>query len=241
MLWVLVMWIAAAAAPLAATVRPARKVSPAPAVVNIVRTKIKPRMVRAYETQEAAIVQAYERSHVRLFWTCFQSKKDPTEILYLNFADSRDAADAWAEVYRKAIAQHPELVKMTDHLQTLAGVSTTTLTTQRDEVSFGRSDVDFETLRGLSLTRFDVLPGHEGRFVRAMRLSAARVSPWALYEATESSTFFLVAPLKSMSEGKKKPAIPHLVQELKDSYTIGESTVYAVRPAMSHLKKAERR
>ena len=42
------------------------------------------------------------------------------------------------------------------------------LTTRRDDIEFGRSDVDFATMRALLLTTFHVQAGHEGRFVDAV-------------------------------------------------------------------------
>jgi len=237
-------WIAVAALSHAA-VRPAAKARPTPTppkILNVVRQQLKRGAVRTYESIEASIVKAYEHAHVPISWTCLQSKTDASDILYLNTAES---LDEWTEKVARltqALAAHPELGKLTDRLQTLGGSPpTSTLTTRREDLAYDRTDVDLRTMKALRLTVFEVTAGHEGQFVRAMRMGGGRTSPWLLYEANEGSTFFLVAPLRSASEAKKGPALPHRLQDLKSVYTVTASTVYLMRPAMSHLEKLPRR
>jgi len=202
-----------------------------------VRQKVKLAAVRSYETVEASIVKGYGRAQVRLYWTCLQSKSDATDILYLNAADSLEEWERSPSIYEKAVAAHPELVKLTDRLRTYgSGPATSTLTTRREDVEYGRRDVDLRSMKALRLTVFEVRAGHEGRFMRAMRMGAGDASPWLLYEANDSSTFFLMAPMRSAAEMRKGPALPHGVQELKGVYTVTKSTVYLIRPAMSRIE-----
>src|SRR5438874_13663689 len=106
------------------------KPSPPPKILNVVRQKVKPTAVRSYETLEASIVKAYGRAQVRLYWTCLQSKSDATDILYLNAADSLEEWARSPSIYEKAVAAHPDLVKLTDRLRTYgSSPATSTLTT----------------------------------------------------------------------------------------------------------------
>jgi hypothetical protein len=229
------IWLGAASS-FAAAARPPVKPTPPPAVVNVVRQKLKRNAVQAYVSLEASIAHAFEHAHVRVFWTCFQSKSDATDILYLNTAESLANWDEIGKRYTQSAAAHPELGRLTDHLRAyVAGPATSTLTTHREEIAFGRTDVDLRTMKALRLTVLEVAAGHEGRFVRAMRRSG-RTSPWLVYEANDASTFFLIAPLRSASEGKKGPPLPSSVQELKNVYTVTGSTLYLMRPAMSHIE-----
>jgi len=176
---------------------------------------------------------------VRVFWTCLQSKTDATNILYLNAAESVDDWERITRRHARDTAPHPELAKLTDRLRTLnAAPPTSTLTTRREDVVFSRTDVDLRTMKALRMVVFEVVAGHEGQFVRAIRRAAGRSSPWLLYEANDTSTFFLVAPLRSEKEAKQGPPLPSRLQELKSVYTVTASTVYLMRPAMSHLPPA---
>ena len=211
-----------------------------PAVLNVVRHKLKPGTTHSYEALEASIVAAYEQAKVPLFWVMLQSRTDPTDIVYLNVADS---IDEWASLparYRKAAAVHTELDKMSARLATFIERSVSTLTTRRDEIPFGRLGADLQNMRGLRLTVFDLKPGHEGRFVNAARTAAGSGASWLLYEATDAPTFMLVAPLKSTSRVKKMPAVPHRLQGIDNGLLPTADGVYAVRPQMSHPPKAWR-
>ncbi len=232
----LALWTMAASLTSIAARPPAKPPAAPPKVLNIVRQTLKRGAAHTYESIESSIVKAYEHAHVRVFWTCLQSKTDATDILYLNAAESIDDWEKIGRRHERETAPHPELAKLTDRLRTLnAAPPTSTLTTHREDVAFSRTDVDLQTMKALRLVTFEVTAGREGQFVRAVRMGAGRSSPWLLYEATEASRFFLVAPLRSAKEAKHGPALPHRLQALKSVYTVTASTVYLMRPAMSHL------
>jgi len=232
----LAVWMAVASLTSAAARPPARPPAKPPKVLNIVRQTLKRGAAHTYESLESSIVKAYERANVRVFWTCLQSKTDATDVLYLNAAESTDDWEKIGRRLERETAPHPELAKLTDRLRTLnAAPPTSTLTTRREDVVFGRTEVDLKTMKALRMVIFEVIAGHEGQFVRAVRVGAGRSSPWLLYEATDASRFFLVAPLRSAKEGKHGPPLPLRLQELKNIYTVTASTVYLMRPTMSHL------
>jgi hypothetical protein len=231
----LLAWLAAA--PSAFLARHAHVPAPPPRILNVVRHKLKPGTSHSYETLETAIVSAYEQAHVQVFWIMLQSRSDATDIVYLNVADSLEQWDEMGARYRKAAAAHPELEKMSARLATFIDRSTSTLATRLEEVPFSSTAVDLQTMRALRLTVFEVSPGHEGRFVRAARRAASRTSPWLLYEANDSPTFILVAPMRATSHTKKAPAIPRHLQDLKGGPSATETGVYTVRPLMSHPPK----
>ena len=190
----LLTWLASGPSVLAA--RPAHVRLEPPKILNVVRQKLKPGTSHSYQALETAIVAAYEQARVPVFWIMLQSRTDATEIVYLNVADSMEDWEAMGARYRKAAAAHPELDKMSARLATFIQHSTSTLTTRRDEILFSRTGVDLQSMRALRLTVFEVPPGHEGRFVTAARAAASRGAPWLIYEATEASTFMIVAPLR---------------------------------------------
>lgn len=208
-----------------------------PNVLNVVRQTLKRGAAPAYEALEASIVRGYERAKIPLYWLCFQSPRNPLEILYVNLHDSRETAKRMADVYRDTVPRHPDLLKLQQKLSELgAAPPASTLTTRRDESVYGRADVDFATMGAVRLTVFHVNAGREGEFVDAA--TTGRPTPWLMYEATTESTFMIVAPLRSPSE--KTAALPRRLRRLKGVYTADNSQTYALRPAMSHPPPAFR-
>jgi len=128
----LAVWLAATSLTSAAARPPAKPLAAPPKVLNIVRQTLKRGAAHTYGSIESSIVKAYERAHVRVFWTCLQSKTDATNILYLNAAESVDDWERITRRHARDTAPHPELAKLTDRLRTLnAAPPTSTLTTRR--------------------------------------------------------------------------------------------------------------
>jgi hypothetical protein len=227
--------LAAAAGPAArAAAKPSAPPTP-PLSVNIVHHRLKRGTPPAYQALEATIVNAYERAKVPLYWVTFQSTKDPRDILYLNVFDSQDGLTHAAETYRTLSPSHPELGRLSSRLAAMLELQTSLLTTRRQEVAYTRPDVDFQTLRALTVVTFRVKPGHEGKFMEAVRKAAASGAPWIVYEANEESTFVLLAPMRTRAEAKRAAPIPRPLREMRGVYVKATTEVYALMPSMSRL------
>lgn len=213
---------------------PARPGAP-PKVLNLVRQTVKRGAAADYAALEAEIARAYRQARVPLYWVCLQSTTNPSAILYLNVYDAESDAERAAETYRNMVPQRRELVRLQGRLATYAaGPPVTTLTTRRGEFVYGRGDIDFATMGALRVTVFHVRTGQEGAFVEAAR--SGRAVRWQLYEDSATSTFFLLAPLRTATE--RDPGIPRALRRLKAVSSIDRSVTYAVRPAMSHATPA---
>jgi len=231
----LLAWLAAGFPAFAA--RPARARAEPPIILNVVHQKLKPGTTHSYEALETSIVDAYKQANVQVFWIMLQSRTDATDIVYLNVAASLDEWEAMAGRYRKAAAAHPELDKMSARLATFIERSTSTLTTRRDEIPFGRTATELQSMNALRLTVFEVNAGHEGRFVNGARTAAASGAPWLLYEANDAPRFMLLAPLKSPPRLKAARELPRRLRELNEGLSPSLDQVYAVRRHMSHPPK----
>jgi hypothetical protein len=232
---VLFAWLASGF-PALAPRRPAHVAADPPRILNVVRHKLKAGTSHSYEMLETAIVAAYEQAHVQLFWIMLQSRMDATDIVYLNVASSLDEWDELPARYRKAVAAHPELEKMSARLATFIDRTTSTLTIRRDEIPFSSKGVDLQTMRALRLTVFEISAGHEGRFVNAARGASGRAAPWLLYEANDAPTFMFITPSRS-ARAKKTQDIARRLQVLKEERTAAVDDVYAVRLHMSRPPK----
>lgn len=230
--------LAAATASRAATIAPKHSGAP-PAVINVVHHKLKRGTPPAYQTLEANIVAAYERAKVpQFYWLTFQSARDARDVLYLNVANTVEEFNSLASAWTGIAAAHPELPRLQQRLAKLIETQTSTLTTRRDDIQYGRTDVDFSSMRALLLTTFHVKAGHEGRFVEAVRRASGSHAPWVLYEANDEPTFVLLAPLKSRAEAKRAAPVPRAVRALKGVFRDMETRLYVLTPAMSRVPEA---
>jgi hypothetical protein len=210
-----------------------------PRVLNLVRVKLKPRSAGAYNALEAQIVRAYERAKAKVYWICLQGPRDASDVLYLNLHDSPEAAQRMESNYRDTIKQHPELTALQQRLTDLTLSTVSTMTTRRDDIDRAAAGVDFATLRTIRLTIFEVRPGREGEFLKAIRTTSAKEGSWLVYEANDSSTYALMT-LKRTAIGRRDAAtaVPRALRRARGVYTKVETHVYTVRPAMSHVSQA---
>jgi hypothetical protein len=209
-----------------------------PRILNVVRVRLKPKSSGAYATLESQIVKAYERAKVPLYWICFQSPKDSTDIVYLNLYDSSDGPTRAANTYREAVEQHPDLGPFQRRLSELTLSTTSTLTTRRDDIDRAVSGVDFAAVRALRLNTFEVQAGREGEFVKAIRTANPKDGAWLVYEANDSPTFMLMTLKASSINRRDGPAIPRTLRSFKGVDLKTDSRVYSVRPSMSHVSPA---
>jgi hypothetical protein len=208
-----------------------------PHVLNIVRVKVKPKSAAAYGALEAQISRAYDRAKARVYWICLQAR-DASDVLYLNLHDSPEDAERMVAAYRDAVRLHPELTALTDRLAEMTASSTSTMTTRRDDVDRVAPGVDFARLHTIRVTTFDVRPGREGDFLKAIRTTSAKEGSWLVYEANEASTFMLLTLTRTASGRHSGPAVPRAVRRLNGVYGKADTRLYQVRPAMSHVSQA---
>jgi len=209
-----------------------------PHVLNITQVKVKPKDSGTYAAVEAQVARAFERARARVYWIGLQSSKDAHDVLYLNlFASANDVGRA-TEAYRSAAAAHPDLGQLQQRLTALTASTSTTLTTRRDDIDRAAMEADFATMRTLRLTTFQVQPGREGEFIKAIRTANPKDGAWLVYEANDSSTFVLVTLKKGGMTRKDGPPIPRTLRHGKALYLKSDSRVYAVKPAMSHVTQA---
>ncbi|HEY7289333.1 MAG TPA: hypothetical protein VH583_05800 [Vicinamibacterales bacterium] len=236
---VLLMAVVAVQAPsLSAAQTPHPHPGAPPHVLNIVHVRLKTQTSSAYASIESQIARAYERARIRLHWICLQSSKDLNDIVYLNLYESPEDADRATAVYKDKVEPSRELSALQQKLTELTASSTSMLTTRRDDVDRPPMDADFATLRTMRLTTFDVRPGHEGEFIKAIRTATPKDGTWLVYEANKSSTFLLITLKKASITRKDGPPIPKALRHARDAYIKADSRVYTVRPSMSHVTQA---
>jgi len=224
--------------PLAAAAQHATSPGAPPRVLNVVRVRVKPRSVAAYNTIEGQIVGAYDRAKIKVYWICLQGPRDMRDVLYLNLHESTDAAERMASTYRDAVKQHPELTPLQQRLTDLTASTDSTMTTRRGDIDRPPAGVDFVTLRAIRLTIVHVRPGREGDFLNAIRTTSAKDGSWLVYEANDSSTYALLTLMRTAIGRRESQTVPRVLRQARNVYTKVETHVYEVRAAMSHVPQA---
>jgi hypothetical protein len=209
-----------------------------PHVLNITQVRVKQKDSGTYAAVEAQVVRAFERARARVYWIGLQSSKDSHDVLYLNLFSATEDVSRATEAYRSAATAHPDLGQLQQRLTALTASTNTTLMTRRDDIDRAPMEADFATMRTLRLTTFQVQPGREGEFIKAVRTANPKDGSWVVYEANESSTFVLVTLKKGALNRKDGPAIPRTLRHGKALYLKSDSRVYSVKPAMSHVTQA---
>jgi hypothetical protein len=209
-----------------------------PRVLNVTRVRIKSKDPAAYVALESQIVRAFERARARVYWIGLQSPKDTHEVLYLNLFNSSGDLERATESFRTSAAAHPDLTQLQQRLSDLTASTSSMLTTRREDIDRAATDADFATMRTLRLTTFQVQPGREGEFIRAIRTANAKDGAWLVYEDNDSSTFLLITLKKNGINRADGPAIPHTLRHGKGLYLKSDSRIYSVKPGMSHVTPA---
>ncbi|HEY7286035.1 MAG TPA: hypothetical protein VH497_11360 [Vicinamibacterales bacterium] len=209
-----------------------------PHVLNITRVRIKAKDPSTYSALESQIVRAFEHARARVYWIGLQSPKDARDVLYLNLFSSTDDLNHATESFRTAAAAHPDLTQLQRRLADLTASTNSTVTTRRDDIDRAVPEADFATMRTLRVTTFQVVPGREGEFIKAIRTASPKDGAWLVYEANDSSTFLLITLKKSAINRSDGPAIPRTLRHGKGLYVKSDSRVYTVKPAMSHVTQA---
>jgi len=221
---------------------PQKRPGAPPPVLNLVHHKLKRGTSAAYQTLEASIAGAYERAKVpRFYWLTFQSTRDARDVVYLNLANSAEEFQTLKDAWPGVAAAHPDLPRLQERLAKLIEAQSSLVMTRRDDIEYGRTDVDFASMKALLLTTIHVKAGHEGRFVEAVRRASTGHAPWVLYEANDEPTFVLLAPLKSRAEATRAAPVPRAVRALKGVFRDMDTRLYGLAPAMSRIPDAFRR
>ena len=217
----------------AATAKQTGQPAAPPRLLNIVRVKLKPKTAATYASLENQIVRAYDRAKAKVYWICYQSPKDPTDVLYVNLADSPEAWDRTTATYTETMKRHPNILDLQQKLEALTASTTSTLSTRRDDVDRVSADVDFGTARSLRLTTVDVHPGREGDFLDAVRTAPTTSGSWIVYEANQGSTYSLMTLSRAARARAGAPSLPRSLRRTTKVLKKIDTKIYVVRPALS--------
>jgi hypothetical protein len=211
------------------------------------------------EKLRTAMSRACDRLEAPSSWIDLQSLSGSAETVLFEPFDSyqqwEQSLAEWSEFY----IRHPDVARLQEEIDRISGGERKTFALRRDDVGYLADTIDLSEMHYMRVLEVRLFAGHEDEFVESLgALSDAYKkvqadTPWVVYEVdmgTNTPTFLIFFPLASLAQNDNLlstrgalldaqggEAVEHAKQVARESYASTQSTLYAVRPALSHVPK----
>jgi hypothetical protein len=228
-----------------------------PNLLILVHQEIPAARAAEAEKLQVNLVRACDHLETPSYWINLQSLSNSQESLYFDPFESFDLLEqsraGWSQFY----AAHPELARMKDQIDEIAGGEHTVFAVRRPDLGYLAESIDLSEARYMRVAEVHLLPGRESDFAEGLKILAdahARIqadAPWVVYEVklgVSNPTFFIFTPLltlaknddflsweQSMASQDAGPSLDRLTQIARESYASAETTLFEIRPQTSHV------
>lgn len=191
-------------------------------------------------------------------WIELRSLTGSAESLHLGPLDSFEQWQESQTDWRRLNSSHPQLARIQEDIDGLAGFGRTTIAFRRDDLSHLLEFIDLSEVRFFRLSEVRLFPGHEPDFAEATRLLAdARLRtdadfPWVVYQVLMGGavpTFLILSPMPELKQNDDLPEFQlgmmvtaeddqthdRLMQIAKESFAGVETRLFAVDADTSHV------
>ena len=208
---------------------------------------------------EESVAAACDRLDAQRFWIDLESMSGEPEALVFSPFDSYEHLEDSNSEWNQFLAGHGDVQRMLEDTRALVGGERKIIAVRRDDLGYLADNIDLSEARYMHVTEVRLFPGRESDFVDATRILAEASSkaqgetPWVVYEVDAglpAPTFLVFSPMAELKQrddllaltGNLADAEADNAETLKkivrESYASTENTIYAIRPAMSHVSKA---
>jgi hypothetical protein len=230
-----------------------------PNILLLVHQEVQHGKASAREKLQLAMKRACDRLNVPNSWIDLQSVTGPPEVLFFDPLDSFDHLEQAMTEWAQLNALHPELARLQEEIDALVTSERTIIAARRDDLGYRPETIDLSEARFIRVVEVRLFPGHGADFVEAVQILAAAYdkinsdTPWAVYQVNPeapSTTFLIFMPLSALKqnddllvrreallEAEGAEAEQRLQQIAREAFATTESTLYAVRPQISHVPK----
>jgi hypothetical protein len=155
--------------------------------------------------------------------------------------------------------QHPEVARLQDEIDRVSGSERKTFALRRDDVGYLADTIDLSEMHYMRVLEVRLFAGHEDEFIESLSVLSDAYkkvqadTPWVVYQVdmgTSGPTFLILFPLATLAQNDNFLAIQralldaqggeaaeHAKQVARESYASAQSTLYAVKPGLSHVSK----
>jgi hypothetical protein len=238
---------------------PANPSATPPSVLRLVRQEATIARNAEKEKLQTAMSRACDRLESPSSWINLQSLSGSAETVLFEPFDSYQhwgqSLAEWGEFYMR----HPDVARLQEEKDRISGGESKTFALRRDDVGYLADTIDLSEMHYMRVLEVRLFAGHEDEFVESLGLLSDAYkkvqadTPWVVYEVdmgTTTSTFLILFPLATLAqndnllsiksallEAEGGEAVEHAKQVARESYASTQSTLYAVKPALSHVPK----
>ena len=230
-----------------------------PNLLLLVRQEVPPARANEREKLEVSMSRACDRLDAPSFWINLRSLSGSRESLFFDpfesFEHWEQSRAAWSEFY----AAHPDLSRLQEEIDELIGSEHTIFAVRRRDLGYLTDSIDLSETRFMRTIEVHLFPGRENDFVESLKILAdahAKIqadTPWEVYQVNvgaASPTFLIFMPLfklaknddllsweQELENAEGDASAERLKQIAHDSFSSAETTLYEVRPEMSHVSR----
>lgn len=230
-----------------------------PNLVVLVHQEVQYGKESARQRLAVETARACDRLNVPNFWIDLQSFTGPREAIFFDPFDSFEHLDAASADWGRIYATHPDLARMQEQIDGLLSSERTIVAFRRDDLGYAVNTIDLSETRFLRVLEVRLFPGRESDFAEASRILAdayQRIkagTPWVVYQVESgipTPAFLVLMPMHelkqnddllswnaSLLEAEGPDAAQRLQQIVQAAYATTETSLYAVKPEMSHVSK----
>lgn len=182
----------------------------------------------------------------------------PETVLFEPF----DSYEHWEQSlveWNNFCIQHPEVARLQDEIDRVSGSERKTFALRRDDVGYLADAIDLSEMHYMRVLEVRLFAGHEDEFIESLSVlsdgykKVQADTPWVVYQVdmgTSGPTFLILFPLATLAQNDNflamqralldaqgGEAVEHAKQVARESYASAQSTLYAVKPGLSHVSK----
>jgi hypothetical protein len=211
------------------------------------------------ERLQVAISRASDRLEAPSSWIDLQSLSGSPETVLFEPFDSYELWEQSLADWNNFCIQHPDVARLQEEIERVSGSERKTFALRRDDVGYLADTIDLSEMHYMRVLEVRLFAGHEDEFVESLGLLSDGYkklqadTPWVVYQVdmgTSTPTFLVLFPLATLAQNdifldtqralldaQGGEALDRVKQVARESLASTQSTLYAVRPGLSHVPK----
>jgi len=208
---------------------------------------------------QTAISRASDRLDAPSSWIDLQSLSGSPETVLFEPFDSYEHWEQSLGEWNSFCIQHADVARLQDEIDRVSGSERKTFALRRDDVGYLADTIDLSEMHYMRVLEVRLFSGHEDEFVESLGVlsdgykKVQADTPWVVYQVdmgTSGPTFLILFPLATLAQNDNflamqralldaqgGEAAEHAKQVARESYASAQSTLYAVKPGLSHVSK----
>ncbi len=239
--------------------KPANPAATPPSVLRWISQEVTSPRNTEKERIQIAMSRASDRLEAPSSWIDLQSLSGSAETVLFEPFDSYEHWEQSLADWNNFCIQHPDVARLQEDIDRVSGGERKTFALRRDDLGYLADTIDLSEMHYMRVLEVRLFSGHEDEFVESLGVlsdgykKVQADTPWVVYQVdmgTTNPTFLIIFPLATLAQNDNflamqralldaqgGEAVEHAKQVARESYASAQSTLYAVRPGLSHVPK----